>query len=239
MKAQERHHLKTNEFAERAAWVAEQVTTNRNRVLGMAAAVIAAIAIVAGFFYFRGQSRDKASAMLGAALAIQESQITPASSLPMGQTSGTFTTATARGEAAIAAFQKVADAYPSGDTGAAARYYLGTAYLSIGRGAEAEKAFSAASTVGSGTLYGDMAQLGRGEALAAQAKYDDAVKALTDLSARRDTSLPIDGVLMELARVCQKAGKLPEAKAAFKRVVAEFQQSTYAQEAQKQLSTMG
>lgn len=239
MKAQERHHLKTNEFAERAAWVAEQVTTNRSRVLGYAAAIVAAIAIVGGYFYFRAQSRDKASAMLGAALAIQESPIAAASSLPMGQTAGTFPTAAARGEASIAAFQKVADAYQSGDTGAAARYYMGTAYLSIGKGAEAEKAFASAISMGKGTLYGDMAELGRGEALAAQAKYDDAVKALTDLSARRDTSLPIDGVLMELARVCQKAGKLPEAKAAFKRVAAEFGQSNYAAEAQKQLSTMG
>jgi TolA-binding protein len=139
----------------------------------------------------------------------------------------------------VAAFQKVAAEYTSGDTGSAARYYLGTTYLSLGKGADADKAFAEAATMGAGTLYADMAQLGRGQALAAQAKYDEAMKTLTDLSARRDTSVPIDGVLMELARVCRKAGKMQEARAAFKRVADEFPQSSYAGEARQQLSTMG
>jgi TolA-binding protein len=239
MKAQERHNLKTNEFAERMAWIAELLTTHRTQSLSVTGVALAAAVIIGGYFFFHARSQDQASAMLGSALAIQQSPVVAATALPMGQQAGSFPTATARGEAAIAAFQKVADAYPSGDTGAAARYYIGTSYLSIGRGADAEKAFAAAASIGTGTLYGDMAMLGRGQALAQEAKYDDAVKTLTDLSVRRDTSLPIDGVLMELARVCQKAGKLPEARAAFKRIVAEFQQSSYAAEAQKQLSTMG
>jgi len=240
MKAQERHHLKTNEFAERAAWVAEQITTNRSRLLAISGAVVVVLAIAGGYFYFRGRANDQASTMIGAALAIQNAEIAPAPTVPgVSQAPGTYPSATARAEASVAAFQKVADAYPSGATGAAARYYLGTAYLALGKGVEADKAFGEAATMGSGTLYGDMAQLGRGQALAAQAKYDDAVKTLTELSARRDTSVPVDGVLMELARICRKAGKTQEARAAFKRVTDEFPQSSYANDARQQLSTMG
>ena len=240
MKAQERHHLKTNEFAERMAWVTEQATTNRSRILTIAAAIVVLAAIAGGYFYFQSRAKDSASAMMGSALAIQQSPITPAPAVAgVTQAPGTYPTAAARGEAAAAAFQKVAAAYTSGDTGAAARYYLGTAYLDLGKGAEAEKAFAEAATMGSGSLYGDMAQLGRGQALAAQAKYDDAVKTLAELSGRRDTAVPIDGVLMELARVCRKAGKVAEAKAAFKRVADEFPQSGYAGEAKQQLATMG
>jgi TolA-binding protein len=84
-----------------------------------------------------------------------------------------------------------------------------------------------------------MAKLGRVEALAGQNKYDDAIKTLTDLSALRDSKLPVDGVLMELARVCRKAGKMQEARAAFKRVVDEFPESGYVSEAKQQLATMG
>ena len=237
MKAEERHHLKQNEFADRAIWVAEQLNTNRTRIITIVGGVIAVLAIIGGYFYFSGRSKDQAASMLGAALAIQQAPI--AQALPINQTSTTYPTAAARGEAAVAAFQKVATAYPSGDTGAAARYYLGTAYLSLGKGADADKAFSEAATLGTGTLYGDMAQLGRGQALAAQSKFDDAIKTLTDLSARRDTAVPVDGVLMELARVCRKAGKMQEARAAFKRVTDEFPQSNYAGEARTQLSTMG
>jgi TolA-binding protein len=240
MKAQERHHLKENEFAVRAAWVAEQITTNRNRILTIAGAVVVIAAIVGGYFYFTAQAGNRASSMLAAAVAIQQSPIAPPSSVPGAtQAAGTYPSAAARSEAAGAALQKVIAAYPSGETGTAARYYLGNALLSAGKGADAQRAFDEAIAGGGASTYADMAQLGRVQALVLQNKYDDAIKALTDLSARRDSKLPMDGVLMELARVCRKAGKAQEARAAFKRVVDEFPQSGYVGEARRQLSTMG
>ena len=92
---------------------------------------------------------------------------------------------------------------------------------------------------GGSSAYGAAAKLGQSQALVAQGKFDEAIKVLTDLSAQRDSDLPTDGVLMELARVCQRAGKTQEARAAFKRVVDEFPQSGYAGEARQQLATMG
>jgi TolA-binding protein len=240
MKAQERHHLKENEFAVRAAWVAEQLTTNRTRLLAIAGGAIALAAMVGGYFFFTAQAKDRASATLAAAVAIQQSPIAPPSSVPGAtQPAGTFPTEAARSDAAAAALQKVIDAYSSSETGTAARYYLGASLLSAGKGADAQRAFDDAIAKGGSSLYADMAQLGRAEALVRQSKYDDAIKTLTDLSARRDSKLPMDGVLIELARVCRKAGKLPEARAAFKRVVDEFPQSGYVGEARQQLSTMG
>ncbi len=111
--------------------------------------------------------------------------------------------------------------------------------LSMGKGADAQKAFDEAIAKAGTSLYAEMAQIGRVQALAQQNKYDDAIKTLTDLSAKRDSKLPMDGVLMELARVCKKAGKTQEARAAFKRVVDEFPESGYVNEARQQLATMG
>jgi TolA-binding protein len=240
MKAQERRHLKEDEFAVRAAWVAEQLTTNRTRILTIGGAIVAAAAIVGGYFYFTAQAKDRASAMLAAAVAVQQSPIAPPSSVPgAAQPAGTFPTEAARTDAAAAALQKVIDAYPSGETGTAARYFLGASFLAAGRGADAERAFDEAIATGGASLYADMAKLGRAEALAQQSQFDGAIKTLTDLSASRDSKLPMDGVLMELARVSRKAGKLEEARAAFKRVVDEFPQSGYVAEARQQLSTLG
>jgi outer membrane protein assembly factor BamD (BamD/ComL family) len=64
------------------------------------------------------------------------------------------------------------------------------------------------------------------------------VKALTDLAAQRDGALPVDGVLMELARTSLKAGKTQDARAAFKRVVDEFPQSVYAADARQQMAAI-
>jgi TolA-binding protein len=75
--------------------------------------------------------------------------------------------------------------------------------------------------------------------LLAGGKVDDAIKAFSDLSAERDGVLPVDGVLMQLARAYLKAGKTQEARATFKRVVDEFAQSPYAAEARQQLTAIG
>jgi TolA-binding protein len=240
MKAEERRHLKQDEFTVRAAWVADQVTTNRTRLL-TGAGVIVAIGIgVWGYFYMQNRAADRASAMLGSAMLLAQSPIAPASTLPGAlQAAGTYPTEAARADATAAALKKVIDAYPSAETGTAARYYLGATLLSVGRAEDAERAFSEATTKGGASVYADMAKLGDVEALAALKRYDEAIKLLTDLSAQRNSRLPVDGVLMELASVCRKAGKTQEARAAFKRVVDEFPESTYANEARQQLSTMG
>jgi TolA-binding protein len=240
MKAQERHHLKENEFAVTTARVATQLAANRRSILTLLGAGGVMAALVAGYFYMQSRTYDQASTLLGAAMTIQQATIAPASTVPGAKpATGTYPTEAARGEAAIAAFQKVIDAYPTHEIGTAARYHLGGMLLSLGRDADAERAFTEATAKGGSSLYAEMAKLGRVQALSAQKKYDDAIKSLTDLSAQRDGKLPIDGVLMELARVCRKAGKMQEARAAFKRVVDEFSESTYASEARQQLATMG
>jgi len=111
--------------------------------------------------------------------------------------------------------------------------------MALSRLPEAEQAFSAVADKGGSSLYGSMARLGRAESLRYQGKYDDAIKALTDLAAERDGLLPVDGVLMQLAQTCLKAGKTQEARAAFKRVVDEFPDSNYVAEARQQLTNIG
>jgi len=240
MKAQERHHLKENEFATTAARVADQIAANRSTITMILGAAVVIAALVGGYFYIQSQKYNQASAMLGTALTIERSPIVAASTLPGAtQTAGTYPTEAARSEAAIAAFQKTIDAYPSHEIGTAARYHLGATLLTVGRGADAQRVFAEATATGGTSLYAEMAKLGQVQALAAQNKYDEAIKTLTDLSGQRDGKLPLDGVLMELARVCRKAGKVQEARAAFKRVVDEFPESGYVGEARQQLSTMG
>jgi outer membrane protein assembly factor BamD (BamD/ComL family) len=72
----------------------------------------------------------------------------------------------------------------------------------------------------------------------AAGKTDEAIKIYTELAAARDSALPVDGLLMELARASQKAGKPQDARAAFKRVVDEFPESTYTADARQQLAAL-
>src|SRR5262249_48956189 len=111
--------------------------------------------------------------------------------------------------------------------------------MALGRYADADKAFQAIATEKPNSVYGPASRMGHAEALLAQAKYDDAIKALTDLSGERDGALPVDGVLMELSRAYLKAGKMQEARATLKRIVDEFADSPYAQDARQQLAGLG
>jgi TolA-binding protein len=240
MKAQERHHLKQNEFAVTTAKLAGELAQNRDRIVMIGGAVILIAAIAGAYFYFQKQSNDRASAAFGAALRVEQSPVVPAPTLPGAtQQAGTFATEQARTEAAVAAYQKVIDSYPNHDAGMAARYHLAGVYLAMGRSAEAATAYAEVASRGGSSVFGSAAKLGQAQALVAQTRFDDAIKILTDLSAQRDSEMPMDGVLMELARVCQRAGKTQDARAAFKRVVDEFPQSGYAGEARQQLATMG
>ena len=239
MKAQERHHLKQNEVAQTTARVVESFAENRDRYLTVAVILLLVVAVGGGYMYWRNRTNDKAGGMLGVAMAIGQSQIVPAPTVPGAtQAPNTYPTERARQEAALKAFQEVAATYPSTDAGLAAHYHAGGVLLSLGRMPEAEKAFTDVVARAGTSVYGPMAKLGRAEALIGQTKYDDAIKTLTDLSGERDGALPVDGVLMELARACIKAGKKDDARAAFKRVVDEFPQSPYGPDARQQLSML-
>ncbi|HKW03302.1 MAG TPA: tetratricopeptide repeat protein [Vicinamibacterales bacterium] len=240
MKAQERRHLKENEFAATTIQVVETLRENRDRVVMWSVAIIAIVAIGGGYWYWHKHTNDEASSMLGIGMSIAQAPVVPPPTLPGAtQTAGTYPTDQARQEAALQAFQQVATQYPSSPSGLAARYQMGVALLALGRLPEAEQAFSAVADKGGTSLYGSMAKLGRAETLRYQGKFDDAIKALTDLAADRDGMLPVDGVLMQLAETCLKAGKTQEARAAFKRVVDEFPDSGYVAEARQQLTNIG
>ena len=240
MKSEERHHLKTNELAVQTARVAETLQGNRDRILMIAGAVAVIATIIGVYLYMQRRTDNQAGALLGEGLTIQQSPIAPAPTIPGAkQQAGTYPTEQARADAALAAYQKAIDAYPSHSAGIAARYHRAGVLLAMGRAPEAETAFAEAASAAGPTLTASMARLGQAQAQVAQKKYDDAIKLLTDLSGQRDGELPVDGVLMELARIYQRAGRTQDARATFKRIVDEFPMSPYAGEARQQIATLG
>jgi TolA-binding protein len=238
MKAHERHQLKENEFLKTTVAVTKAVRENRSVVaLGLGAVIVVA-AVLGGWMYWRTHRANEAGALLGIAMATAQAPITPAPSLPGAtQTPGTFPTEQARADATIKLLTQAADSYPTTSEGIAARYQLGSELLSVGRLDDAQAAFQKVVASGSG-VYVPLARLGQAQALMAAGKTDDAITIYTELAAARDSALPVDGLLMELARASQKAGKPQDARAAFKRVVDEFPESTYAADARQQLAAL-
>jgi len=238
MKAQERHQLKKNDFLETATSFTGLVRENRSQVALVLGGALVIGAIVGGWYYLKMQKNNAAGALLGIAMATSQAPITPAPSLPGAkQTAGTYPTEKDRAEAAIKAFNDVATQYPGTDAANSALYQAGSELLTLGRAADAQQAFQKVAASGS-AFYAPLARLGEAEALMATGKHEDAIKIYTELAANRESTLPVDGLLMELARAAQKAGKTQDAKAAFKRVVDEFPNSGYATDARQSLAAL-
>ncbi len=241
MKAQQRHHLKQNEFAETLRRITDVFQEHGSRIAVGALIAIVVVGSVGGFLLWRKHTRDQAGALLAAAMSVSESPIAPAPTVPGAtQAPGTFPTDQARQQAALAAFQKVAAAYPSTQAGIAAAYEAAGELASLGRLADAEKAYSdLLGRAGAGSIYAAAARMGLAETLAAEGQYDRAIKEYGDLAARRDGLLPVDGILVQLARTYMKAGKVSDARATFKRVADEFPNSIYVPEARQEIAKLG
>jgi TolA-binding protein len=238
MKAKERHELKQNEFAATAMRVATALRQNRSRIVTVATAAVLVLVAVGAFVTWRGSRADRAGAALGAAIATAQAPIAPASTLPgAAQAAGTYPTEKARSEAALRAFQEVAAAYPSTVSGLAAEYEAAGELVDLGRLAEAETQYNKVIAANS-PLYSPMARLGLAQTKMAAGRYHDAMKLFTDLSGDRDGALPVDGVLMQLAQACEKAGQTADARAAYRRIVDEFSDSVYASAARQELASL-
>jgi tetratricopeptide (TPR) repeat protein len=242
MKRSERHRLKENElshaFSEASSKIAE-----RQRTFGLVGAVVLAVAIIGvGYWAWHTRTENRAQAMLGEALTVVQSPVEapkPNADGKVQQLPGTYPTINARAEAALQKFMQVADDYPSSSAGLAARYYAAAALSMLGRPTEAVTRYQeVADRAGSRNFYGRMAQLGVIEAHVQSKQYDQAIAKAEALANASDESLPRDAMLMELGRAYAAAGKKTEAKQTFDKVVKEFPESSFVDEARSQLESL-
>src|SRR5215217_2733175 len=238
MKRAERHHLKQNELRTFAHRAAETVESRRREATAFVAitAVVAAVAI--GYFLWRDNMQRKAHALLADAMAVADARVgpPPAPGTPAG--SLYFPTERERAQAALTKFKIAADAYPSTDAGIYARYQEGATSLALGTTAGAIGAYEQVIKESGDSFYGQMGRLGLAEAQARAGQYDTAINTFKELAQRKDGPLPVDGILMQLGRTYRDAGKPADAQQTFNRLVSEFPDSPFTQEAKRELDTL-
>jgi TolA-binding protein len=134
---------------------------------------------------------------------------------------------------------KTADTYPSTDAGVTARFRAAATLADLGRHGEAAQRYrEVLDKAGRSSIYARTAKLGLADCLAAEGKYDEAISTLKELTTDPNSQLPLDGILMQLARTAAKGGKTDEATRAYNRVINEFPQSIYVTEAKQKIAEM-
>lgn len=237
MKSSERHHLKENELTHALADARDRFQENRRTVALGAGVLILVLLGGLGYWAWKTRSETVAQTMLADALRIVQTPIAEATpgSKPA---EGSYPTTAARAEAAVAKFTEVFNAYPSTDSGIAARYYTAAALAMLGRHGEAATRYQEViDRAGTSSFYGRMAQLGVVEANSQAKQYDQAISAAQALvNNTSDEAMPKDALLMELGRVQAAAGKKAEAKQTLDKVIADYPDSPYVEEAKKLLA---
>jgi tetratricopeptide (TPR) repeat protein len=244
MKSTERHHLKENEVALSVARAKETFEIYRKPIMAGLVAIAVLVAAVAGFVIWKQQTDDKARGLLAAAMAAAQAPVAPPAAA--GQTPpppaqpGAYPNEQAKQEAVLKKYLQAADAYPSSKPGIAARYEAASTLSQLGRRDEAVKQYQQViEKAGSGSLYGQMARLAVADIDAARGQYDKAIAVYTELASAKDAALPVEGILMQMARAYQEKGSAADARKTYKRIVDEFPQSPYAAAAKSELDAVG
>ncbi|MBI2833607.1 MAG: tetratricopeptide repeat protein [Acidobacteria bacterium] len=242
MKRSERHHLKENELVMSLARTRERFEEHRRVVT---ATIIAVLVILVGggaWWIWQQRVQTQSAELLANAMATLQARVVPpapATSTPAPpQPAGTYPSEQAKLQAALPKFLKVADAYPTSQAGIAARYHAAAILASLDRTREAEQRYREVIDRAGSTIYGEMGRMGLADVQARAGKYDQAIQAWKDMASRPQADLPIDGILMQLGRTYQLAGRTTEALQTYRRIVDEFPESQYVPEARQEIDAL-
>jgi len=248
MKTTERHRLKENDLAYALDQGLGLLGSGRKRALTLLVTLVIVGAVAGGYLFWRARTNAQADALLGEAMTIMGSPVVqppppPAAGQPAippaAPQPGTYATETANFEAALAKFDAAAQRYSKTRAGISARYQAGSVLARLGKADEAAKRFQEVIDVaGSGSVYSEMARLGKVTADAQARRFDEAIKTYTDLSNTKDGTVPPDAMLMQLGRIYLMAGKPQEARTTFRRLLDEYPASQFAADAKREVDTL-
>lgn len=240
MKHSEKEHLKENEVAHALAAATQTIGQNRTQVLAIGGAVLALLVAGGGFLTWQRNKDAAVSGLLAEAMVVYEAPVQAPAPPGMeggtgvpAQAPGTYPTEKAKLEAALPKFLAAAESSPDSTPGRLARLNAASVLVALGRFDEARTHYDRLAT---GTdLIAKGAALGRAQAQVRAGQFDPAIESLKTLSTQTNAGMPVDGVLMELARAYRGSGKLDDARKTLNEIVEKHADSPFAAEARAEL----
>ncbi len=247
MKRIERKHLKENELALTLESARDYLEPRKKALTTVAMIVVVFVLGIIGISVWRERSQAAGEQALAEALVALNAQVVPAGvagaeGVPAAaqlEATGTFATEEAKLNAAIPKLQAAADGYPGTPAGIQARYHLAGALAALGRNEDAVAAFDdVVERAGEDSLYGRMARLGKADAQARGGQLDAAIETWKTMTTEAADEMPVDAILMELARAYVAKGNQEEARKTFTQLVDEHPTSPYSAEARAELELL-
>ncbi len=242
MKHSEREHLKENELAKVLTVANASLGQHKSQVLMIGGVILALLVAYAGYTFWSRNADSAVSGLLADAMVVYEAPVQAPLPADAGspaaptQAPGTYPTEKAKFEAALPKFIAAAEASPTSAPGRLARFNAASILMSLGRFDEARAQYE--QLTGGSDLVARGAALGKAQAQVRAGQYDPAIESLKTLSTQTTSDLPVDGVLMELAKAYRAAGKVDDARKTLNEIVEKHAESPFIGEARAELDKL-
>jgi tetratricopeptide (TPR) repeat protein len=222
-----RKEMKRNELVETMGRTVDYVSHHRRGVTEAMVAGAVVVALVAGFFVFRAWRETQAGNELSAGLAAFDVPIagTPAAA----GAQKTFASDAEREKAAVGHLQKAAK-HSSTSPGRAAALILAARTPS----SSSAETFAKTAREGKAEVAAS-AELDAARLLASQGKKTEAIERLKRAIESPASPAPKDALLFALGEIYEDAGSASDAKATFQRLVTDYPNSPYRNDARQKI----
>jgi predicted negative regulator of RcsB-dependent stress response len=233
-----RKEIKRDDFTSAVGRGVEYAESHVMTIVYAVAGVLALVAIGAGIFYWRSHQSQAAGQALAKAVKIYQAPVVTTGAKPTDKESPSFATEEAHRAAARKALQKVRDDYGSTNAADVANLYLAQIDSEEGKLAEARKIWQDFADAHPKHMLGAEARLNLIHLDREQGKGEEVVKELRAMLEKGDTPVPQDVLLHELGITLEQLKRPQEAAQSYQRILDEFPQSPYRQEAQQKVAAL-
>jgi predicted negative regulator of RcsB-dependent stress response len=233
-----RKEIKRDDFTSAVGRGVEYAESHVMTIVYAVAGVLALVAIGTGIFYWRSHQSQAAGQALAKAVKIYQAPVVTTGAKPTDKESPSFATEEAHRAAARKALQKVRDDYGSTDAADVANLYLAQIDSEEGKLAQARKIWQDFADAHPKHMLGAEARLNLIHLDREQGKGEEVVKEVRAMLEKGDTPVPQDVLLHELGTTLEQLKRPQEAAQSYQRILDEFPQSPYRQEAQQKVAAL-
>jgi predicted negative regulator of RcsB-dependent stress response len=233
-----RKEIKRDDFAAAVGRSVEYAESHVRTILYAIGGVLALGAVAAGIWFYLGSRKQDANEALAAATKVYQAPIAATGAKPNDSSEPSFATEAARRARAKELLQKVRDDYGMSDAADVAGLYLAQIAADAGRLDEARKLWSDFIDEHGDSMLASEARLNLIDLDRKQGKAEQVVKDLQAMLEKGESPLPQDVILNELGKTQEQLHRPTEAVQSYQRILDEFPQSPYRQEAQQKVSAL-
>lgn len=233
-----RKEIKQDDFRAAVGRSVEYAESHVRTIIYAVGGVVALAAVAVAVYFYLGHRRQEASEALAEATKVYQAPIAATGAKPNDPDAPTFPTEAARRARAKELLEKARDDYGMSDAADVAGLYLAQIAADEGRLDEARKLWSDFVDEHADSMLAGEARLNLIDLDRKQGKGEQVVKDLQAMLEKSDSPLPQDVILAELGVTFEQLHRPQEAIQSYQRLVDEFPQSPYRQEAQQKVSAL-